>query len=661
METSKLFKNRLFAHLNKECANTSYTKKDILVWGLIGAAVFLLIYGFLPLNVTYDRWLMNGYVENDATQHYAGWLGFRHSAWTLPLGTIEQFGGTVLTYTDSIPIVSIFFKVLDAVLPDTFQFFGLYVFLCFILQGISSGLLLSLFSKNRTITNLGVILFCLSPIMIERAFRHTALASHWLILFSLYFYFKSRQTGKMSLWNCLIPVLAMGVHPYFLPMVFGLTFANVVELSIRDKRQFLKSAIILAAALTATVLFGYLIGALGTSSSLGGTGFGHYSMNLNAPVNPVSVSDIRWSAFLSPLPLTLGNIDGFNYLGLGTLLLLLLLTVSLITNRKRFKELLKNNLVLIVLSVGFWGFAVSNVVTLGGNVLFTYPLPEKLLNFAAIFRASSRIFYPVYYLLLLSGICGLSLLSNSNWKKVLLFAVVLLQLADLSPALVTKRKSFEKETVEAKYQAGEFTGSEFWNGVVTSCRRIKMLNAVYYEHKLAAFAEKHGLAPDLLISVSHYQGTTDLDDLFRSNVNEITLGNLDRTAAYVTTEETLLPLLVATNEGIEIFKEGPYFVIASPDLELPGKAVDKGEYAGFTAYDLTDTQWTNGILGDPERGVILFKYYDSLYQIISSSREILCNGEVYEITELAYDADWIHVVVDRDAVGCGYPNKLTFR
>ena len=333
MEKSKLTNYKILNYLNSPSASNAISKKDILIWGLIGAFAFISIYGFLPLNVSYDHWLINGYAGADVRQHYAGWLAFRRSPWALPLGSIDGLGGTVLTYTESIPLVAIFFKTFRSILPETFQFFGIYIFLCFILQGISSGLLISIFSKDKIFTILGVILFCYSPIMVDRAFKHTALASHWLILFTLYFYFKSRERGKMSPWNCLICLLSIGIHPYFLPVIFGLVFANAVELSIRDKKQIYRSSGIFLASLLLTVSFGYLIGALGTSSSLGGHGYGYFSMILNAIVNPQGGSRIVWSKFLKTLPQTLGNYDGFNYLGLGGILLLLLALVAAVVKR----------------------------------------------------------------------------------------------------------------------------------------------------------------------------------------------------------------------------------------------------------------------------------------------------------------------------------------
>ena len=63
---------------------------DYIVPTLLGTIIFLIIYGFTPLDVTNDAWIMAGYDEADLTQHYAGWVLFRSADWKFPLGMIES-------------------------------------------------------------------------------------------------------------------------------------------------------------------------------------------------------------------------------------------------------------------------------------------------------------------------------------------------------------------------------------------------------------------------------------------------------------------------------------------------------------------------------------------------------------------------------------------
>lgn len=248
---------------------------EILLCAFLGAAIFLIIYGFVPLNVTRDDWIFNGYVEEDIKQSYAGQLFLWNSSWSWPLGlatSMAQPGGSVISFLDSIPICSIAVKLFYPILPKTFQLFGWYVLACFILQGISSGLLVRLFTKNKLATMLSAILFILSPIMLERAFRHNALASHWLVLFALFLYFLSRKKGYSYQWQYMALLdLAVGIHPYFVPMVFGILVANAVELGIK-KRKIVKPILFVSLNLMSVFIVGYAIGLIGTTGSGEGDG-----------------------------------------------------------------------------------------------------------------------------------------------------------------------------------------------------------------------------------------------------------------------------------------------------------------------------------------------------------------------------------------------------
>ena len=94
--------------------------------GLIGAIVFILIYGVKVLDVTRTEWLYRG---GDLQQHYYGWEFFRKSEWTFPIGnfnTLSYPNYASIIFTDSIPLFAVIFKIFSGILPQTFQYFGTY-------------------------------------------------------------------------------------------------------------------------------------------------------------------------------------------------------------------------------------------------------------------------------------------------------------------------------------------------------------------------------------------------------------------------------------------------------------------------------------------------------------------------------------------------------
>ena len=141
-----------------------------LIGSMIGAAVFIYIYGTKILNPTYDDWLMSG---EDLTQHYLGWVFFRKSGFNFPFGLTEGLlypDKISVIFTDSIPLFAFIFKLLSPLLPETFQYFGLWGILCYMLQGGLGTVLVKKFTDSNIIPVLSSVIFAFSPIVIYRLY-----------------------------------------------------------------------------------------------------------------------------------------------------------------------------------------------------------------------------------------------------------------------------------------------------------------------------------------------------------------------------------------------------------------------------------------------------------------------------------------------------------
>lgn len=372
----------------------------------VGIIVFGIIYGYGPLVVTNDRWIMSGYDESDIIQHYAGWVAFRNSAWHFPIGLADTMGGgTYISFTDSIPWVAIFFKFILQIFhyDGTFQYFGIYALLCYILQATAAGFLIRRVTSSQFLIYASMVLLCFSPILMERSIRHTALGSQWLILFAMYAYLKflDGHCRKFPASFGVLALLAVGLHPYFLPLVLVFAFLSMLA-CIHRKTNILRNACGFVLSIVLPVAGGWLLGAIGSGVGSSRWGFGHFSMNINAVLNPTSCGHYDWSTVFKVHPQILGNYDGFNYLGLGYLFLIFLAVLSIAAvppKLNRYKTL--DALAYILVAIGMTAFAISNVVTFNDRILTTIHLPEAVLNLCGIFRASSRIFYFTYYSLVI--------------------------------------------------------------------------------------------------------------------------------------------------------------------------------------------------------------------------------------------------------------------
>jgi heme O synthase-like polyprenyltransferase len=102
-----------------------------------------------------------------------GWLFFRDTPWTFPLGSVPSLlypAGTTIGFTDSNPIVSILLKPLSSWLPAEFQFIGPWLAFCFICQGYFGAALAGLVTKDKAQQVLAAMMFVASLLCLSLAF-----------------------------------------------------------------------------------------------------------------------------------------------------------------------------------------------------------------------------------------------------------------------------------------------------------------------------------------------------------------------------------------------------------------------------------------------------------------------------------------------------------
>ena len=513
--------------------------REYIIPAIIGLLFFVIVYGVTPLDVTNDAWIMAGYDEDDLTQHYAGWVQFRSSDWTFPLGLIEDMAdgtGTMVSFTDSIPILAIVFKTVDFMLPETFQYFGWYNLVCFILQAIAGYKLVQRKSKNPVLGYVGMSLFLLSPILLERAFRHTALASHWFILFSLLIYLKSRDARRegrqiFSKGYLVLNILTVWIHPYFLPMVMIFTALTAWENALQF-RSYVKNGLFLIGNAVAAFMAGWLIGALGWGVESSRFGYGYFSMNLNALVNPKSLGGYDWSKFLDELPQMGGNYDGFNYLGMGILLLLVPTTVFGVKKWKECthkKQWIKDNVTFVLAMLFLTAFAISNIVSFNDAEILKIPIPYRVYELCGIFRASARIFYPVYYVIYTYVIYQLAELKKEKIALAVLTAGLAFQVVDLSGVITEKHQQMqENSTYQSLLDDKELQKLAEGHTKVTVSEAWDVIEL----QRISAWAGKNGLKTSFSIANSGVY--PEADAKASEEIEGLKAGDYDKTIIYVT-------------------------------------------------------------------------------------------------------------------------------
>ena len=309
---------------------------------VVGLLIFVYVTGGRILNPTSRDWLMIG----DSATHYMGWEFFRHTAllqW--PLGLNPKFGldiSSSIAFTDSIPIGALILKPFSFLLPSTFQYLGIWILICFILQIYLAARLLSHFLADQIQIALGSVFIALSPVLMYRlvhdGYGHIALVSQFLILGALNLYFAKELK---SWWWALLFASTILIQAYFIPMVAAIWIAKLVQYlrhEGRSRSMVVKHCLLVAVASISTLIAGGYV-ALGSNLFTGSSEVTDSSFPYWFRWQPLSLIDIQtsfsgtWSHFLSDQQELRGDVEGFSFLGSGILLLASLVTLVWVYHR----------------------------------------------------------------------------------------------------------------------------------------------------------------------------------------------------------------------------------------------------------------------------------------------------------------------------------------
>ena len=451
----------------KDAIYDSITKEQLMllfgISGFIGLLIYMVCYGPSLLDVTNDSWLLQG---GDLMQHYVGWKAYRASDWHFPIGMTDGLlypDQTCVVFTDSIPLFAIFFKILSPILPETFQYFGLWGALTYILMGGISAVILRKSTKHLSLCVIGSIFFSFSPYVIQRMYSHTALAGNWLILLAIaiwvYKPFFSSFWRKTIAWTLLL-VCGSLVHIYYIPMIMIFMIFSCVQ-DLLENNGWMWDLFMGIIAIGTDLLVLYGVGAFSAAASMEDAGLGEYSSNLNAFINPLGKGD-----FFKSLPHNPGQDEGYGYLGLGILILLAIAMILMIfcfvwhmfkgKHLKNSRTTPKNckpdqakasqsskiflsfinrhsfSISMLLAWLAAFILALSPVVTWNETTILEISYPEFIIKLLSIFRSTGRFIWCACYILMLFAITAV--IRHIRWfasAAAVLTVTAGLQVADL--------------------------------------------------------------------------------------------------------------------------------------------------------------------------------------------------------------------------------------
>ena len=411
----------------KLLSESGFTYAAALIIGLV-FALYLLPLDFIAGVGPAWREPHKDLVTPNGADHMHAITGMRYflaDKWRLPLFKTLGAGGDEgfnIIFTDSIPLVALVMKLFGVQFQDG-NYFGSWLFLCFPLQGVGAVYLVRSFDiRSPSIGVAAAIIALTFPPLLFR-FGHSSLVGQFFLLFALGQYFRSvRRNDYLRRWPwfAALLILVLLVHAYLFVMCFGIFLAASVQHAAQTHRHLMEASIRVGgvALSLAGVMWvsGYFI------SMVTVWAIGHNSMNLLSPWIP-QMSGLFPSAD-SVIDATGGQYEGFNYFGVGVLLLL---AAALVLTYRDVIPVTRKYWALALVLIGFTALSLGNRIFLGRwEILDIYWTADLVKTF----RSSGRFFWPTAYSFLAFGIVAVTLRAPRRIAYAVIGVCAILQFVD---------------------------------------------------------------------------------------------------------------------------------------------------------------------------------------------------------------------------------------
>jgi len=449
-----------------------------------------------PLSI---KWIHTADKFNrDPSLYQAAWYFFLNDIWRFPLGSNPNYGigiSSSIIISDTIPLLSFFFKSLKAFIPENFQYFSFWFFLCFYFQLFFSFKILKKFTNSNPYSLVGSLFFLIAPIFLYRLQWHYALAGQWVLLFALYLGLTQEIDKARWSWLFLI-ILSSLINVYYLGVVSVVySLLRIFNLKF-EKESFFKLAKDFFIFVIPLLLTFYVVGYFEISPpDILGLGYGVHKMNILSMFDSASINN-SWSWFMPDIKLSRGEeLEGFNYLGLGQIMMMLL-AFTLFLNKNYETKLFcikKNKKIKIFLITSlfltFW--ALSNKIAFGSYTLVEIPLNKHAYGLLSILKGTGRIFYIVNYLLVIISILIIFQCFSKKNSLLIIILFFIIQIADTSAGIIKHRINiFTPTATEIRLK------DPIWGDLFKKYKVLKTTYAKNYTHlfwHFSYFMEKYNI------------------------------------------------------------------------------------------------------------------------------------------------------------------------
>ncbi|MEN5044904.1 DUF6311 domain-containing protein [Pseudomonas koreensis] len=510
---------------------------------LLGILAFFIVVGPRALNPMNIAWLGDG----DPATHYQGWVFFRHSPWTFPLGLNPSYGlelGNGIIFSDSNPLFAFIFKPFSALLPEPFQYFGLWLLTCFVLQIWFAWKLIGLFSRDVALRLLGAGMFLFIPAMIVRMSVHLSLAGHFLLLAGLYLALRPFTPKRRLAWGALLAAAAL-VHAYLLAMVALIWLADLAAKTLQRRQTPGKALIELIGLFLLVSVCCWQAGYF----SIGDSGLALMGYGLFR-ANALTFFDAGvWSYTLQDMPGVLGDGDGFAFLGLGVICLGIFALVPVLQGTTDLGAKARRYPLVLLALAGLAIFAVSNNIGVG-PFEFRIPLPDAVVAVATIFRGSGRMIWPIMYMAIFAILYVVIRGHSSRVALMLLSVALVVQVADTRAGWAVSRGLF-MATPSPTWKTPLV--DPFWEQAAKRYQAVRWLRPENYPEQwmtLADYSGRHHLPTNAVYLGRVSTVATEAAQAVSDRM--VNSGNYAADTLYVLSNRTVLEAALTLNRDTDV-------------------------------------------------------------------------------------------------------------
>jgi hypothetical protein len=387
--------------------------------------------GFGIINPRKTGWLSDG----DGTSEI-GWEFFRRTPLIqFPLGVNPDYGleiSSSVALDGQIPLFSLFLHPFSFLLPERFQYFGIFLVITFALNFYFARKIFVQLKLNNIQTIISSIILASSPIILSRFIDHThySLTSGWIIFYAVLLVLK--RDLRFSKWIYIF-LLSVLIHAYYFPFLIVIylcaTFVDTTNWKFKTKNLITLSYILLS-----SVFLMYISGYFYGRASSKDIGYGFFRSTLSSLIDPSG-----WSMLLPDLAETEGSYEGFAYVGIPTLFIIMM-SVLLIKKPRKDKEQ-QSFRSLWVASILLFVYSLSNNISYSNKEILSFPSIEILSFITSTFRSSGRFSWLIVITIIIYSIYISSQKIQGKYFTLVLLVALVLGIIDYYPKLVSEKNS----------------------------------------------------------------------------------------------------------------------------------------------------------------------------------------------------------------------------